>query len=145
MSPCSTCNSSGCLSCEIGYFYSPFTCTRCPGNCSACQSNTVCTACVSGFALNSTNACVLCSVLFPNCLHCSLTACNTWQPYFMLDSSAACINCSSNITNCLVCDNSGLCSLCSVGYYPASNSLSCIDCSITMTNCEKCVSSTACD
>lgn len=67
VSPCATCNSTGCLSCEEGYFYFNNSCTRCAGACVECTSAAVCQACVSGYALDGSNACVRCDSLFTNC------------------------------------------------------------------------------
>lgn len=115
---CQICNPAtspvSCTTCLTGTYPSAdrLTCYPCPSICSACSSNTVCSACEAGYDLVS-NACVC---------------------------GSACTNCQGNSTVglCASCTYSAFtCLSCSVGYYLTAPN-TCTLCSSTWPNCAEC-------
>lgn len=168
--PCSTCtNSSKCLSCLPGLFYSNFSCgptcllgTSIPNNyswtCDACSSQ-----------------CATCSLTINNCTGCSSSAamyngtCVTSCPYPLVINSGVCASCdplcrmcslvSTNCTACytnstkpyLVISNSGSSilgdckSTCDFLFYGDLTNGICQNCSLVPNlNCKNCSSASTC-
>lgn len=77
---------------------------NCPLNCVQCSSNVTCSACVTGFFVNSSNLCEQCQA--KGCSSCTANGCTTCIRGFYLLSNECkvcpgfCLHCSSN-TTCL--------------------------------------------
>lgn len=96
----------------------------------------ICTTCVSGFAVNTTdNTCVTCKTL-TGCSTCVLNALKTQlicltcnSPYVV--SNGICINCSVALSNCNICNDTVFplsCVNCLNGYYSTNDNLHCDTC-----------------
>ena len=89
----------------------------CKVNCSSCTSLSVCTGCITGFSLISSN-CIQCP---SNCSNCtSATVCTVCISPYSLSGSTCVLNCSLALGNCTAClDNYGVieCTVCVTGFY----------------------------
>jgi len=117
-------NQTACLSCPAGHALANFTCTAIP-NCS--QSNgTVCTLCMSGFYLNSTNVCQQLAnfTAIANCVsYTSKGSCGRCALGYALDlNGLSCLSAAflDNQTDPLCIDqrvqDGSICSVCRQGY-----------------------------
>lgn len=102
VAPCITCtaNSTGCLSCVIGFYLSGFSCMPCENNCAVCISSTNCSACNLGYYPSTVSTCLSCTSLFPHCSLCSATACLACNTGRYLNSTSNCSACSQLMTGC---------------------------------------------
>lgn len=122
--------------CSVGFTFITENCICEPcrdymSNCTACTSRTVCTACDSGYTVNSSARCQLCTVTLVGCLTCSsttiCTTCDAANNYLKSGSvcicatgylmvSGVCNACSGYMTNCVACTGQTVCTACSVGF-----------------------------
>ena len=160
---CTACTTAAgvCQACKPGYYRSAATgdtnCLKCPVNCVACTSNTVCTTCAVGFTQPQSNAGAnpqICTAPCNNCLACSapaLTAanspgtCSSCKEGFYL-KAPACEPCTGN---CKACTGANQCTTCNDGSYktttagvaPAPATDTCTICT-PASNCKTCTSAT---
>jgi hypothetical protein len=100
---CLDCNSVNCINylpnnctiCRTGYYLntSSGTCIKCPSYCSSCTSNTLCTGCISGYAITQVVSNTLCNV------------CPTGQ----YSSNSTCFVCPDL---CTACTSNSVCTSC---------------------------------
>ena len=122
-SPCSTCDSNGCLTCPTGMTAVNGSCV-CDTACTNCGSLSVgCVSCsISAGTITSCYSCLPGTYLSsPNCISCpftcatctSSTNCVTCQPSYVLVGTM----CACPLTLGIFPDSSGVCTACSTIYY----------------------------
>lgn len=94
---CTVANGIICVSCTSTYYLNAsFMCILCStsiAHCQTCSNSSICSQCISGYALNSiSQKCDSCSLIMPNCVTCHINACITCinQTYFINNSSGRC-------------------------------------------------------
>lgn len=104
-------------SCNSNYYLSSGYCYSCLLNCKTCNSASDCSACVSGYYLNSSiltcnpcpSGCASCDQFTPtNCLSCI-------DGYQLSIQSCSLVNCA--IANCMYCSSASVCQRCNQYYY----------------------------
>ena len=140
---CSTCNSSGCISCQSGYYISNKDCKPCAAHCRKCQDSSYCLTCSSYMIMDTTtHSCTrYCYSAIENCYYCSdANTCTRCYSGFYINSSNKCSPCSE-IPNCTNCSDKTTCLYCKKGYY-VNSSKGCSICSIN--NCAQCGADGSC-
>ena len=149
-SNCAACNSTACLNCTSGYYFTNTGCSSCSSissNCTNCNASQ-CTLCDSGFYVNSSQ-CSQCATTLANCTACSSAAacssCITGYTPIVNGSSTSCVHCSILYVGCINC-NQNKCFICDYndGYYRNANK-TCSKCDSMITNCGKCYNFTICE
>ena len=146
---CLQCTATGCTVCNPPFTLSSGNCLlNCPNlygtQCVQCDTSQ-CGACNTGYAIDPTQTCVLCSVL-PNCQNCSNgPICTGCQPNFFLNSSdgnLSCVTCS--LPNCASCANGPVCISCDTNFFIdfSTGNKSCALCMIL--NCANCTHGPSC-
>mgnify|MGYP000880758256 CR=1 FL=1 len=115
-------------------------CSEAIANCTKCNGiempAVTCSACASGFAVNSTdNTCVACKTL-TGCTSCVLSGLNTQVICLSCSSSyvlsgGSCIGCTNALSNCNVCNDTVFplsCVSCLNGFYSSDDNLRCDTC-----------------
>ena len=136
--PCTSCDLTNCLSCGIGYFWTPYTCTICPFKCTNCN-DTSCITCAPTFTvINGVCACNDVVQLYYNSNSNTCTSCGSID--------LACPNCCTSCKNVLTpsLPQPTICLSCITGYYPVSNSINCLVCPSTCTACTDAATCTSC-
>ena len=145
-SGCATCfNSTFCLSCQSGRYFTNSSCEICPSECQECDGASSCSLCYQGFYL-SNNTCLSCYEMFVGCVSCSVSecfACSLSMGHFLY-ANGSCGYCESSIPNCQQCHNQSLCISCHFSSYLAFNN-TCLPCSDSLTHCQSCANSSYCD
>jgi hypothetical protein len=107
----------------------------------ACNTDSSCTTCPTGYVLNNQKKCIKCNYATENCIGCTyddLTSCARCAVGYYF-SNKLCVKCESP---CLACVTKGVCLSCTDGNYlvPGIGSLSgiCKKCDI---NCKTCTTS----
>lgn len=133
---CSTCEidagteSDGilyCTACKAGYGKNEDVCAKCPSNCAECSDSSgtmVCSACVYGYALDSSNVCVKCPSQCKECTAKGSMKCKECNNgYALAGDKASCVDCpTAAFDNCGMCTSidasSGKanCTACAFGY-----------------------------
>jgi hypothetical protein len=131
MGPCLTCDGYDCTNCAVGHSLFNGLCDPCTNHsaqCTTCTSS-ACTACDSGYYVNGSGGCNLCTAI-ANCVTCLNTGptCTGCASGYYANGSGGCNLCTA-IENCVSCLNTGpTCIGCASGYY-VHGSGDCILCS----------------
>ena len=149
---CPSCSEPKCIQCFGGFTLDPAgNCIRnCPDNCRTCTSNTVCTACHGGFAINSNRLCTPCEA---GCSTCNLipgditkTDCiRCYSGYYIgyrnpTDTNDRdCFNC---MPGCVSCLEHKTCDICTIRWFLDLYGFR--DCKRCVHGCRRCLSSDIC-
>ena len=150
---CPSCTSAKCLKCVAGYTLEPVTseCIRnCPENCRTCTSNSVCTGCNGGFAINANKLCTPCEV---GCSSCNLVAGDNtktdcfrcYSGYYIgyrnpLDiNDRDCFNC---LPGCVSCTGHKSCDSCTLRWF--LDVFGFRDCKRCVYGCRRCLDASLC-
>lgn len=132
--PCSSCDLTNCLSCQPGYYWTPYTCTACPSTCTSCSASD-CFTCIPTLTL-----------INGNCV------CNDALQQYYDANNNICTSCGLIETQCTSCQNvllgntlqPTICLACNTGYYPLASSISCLQCPHTCISCTDPSTCTSC-
>ena len=126
---------TGCVSCENGYYKYSGSCYPCNDNCKESSDNCECNSCNEGDILLN-GQCISCD---SNCLTCLLlpTKCTSCKEGFYLNSNNKCVGC---INNCRTCSSENICTSCLDNYYLVENI--CIPCPF---NCKTQINNCLCE
>ncbi|ELP90573.1 hypothetical protein EIN_020220 [Entamoeba invadens IP1] len=140
---CDIRNSSGCISCQFGYYLSDEKCLKCDDNCESCLFNsTSCLSCYSGF-YKQEKTCISNSELTESCQHLStvISGCTQCKDgYYRIG-----LGCAKCDKKCSLCNTKAKCLSCNSTNFKTSSGeclpqdlISGCDIEITQSGCSKC-------